>query len=288
MKLLITGGSGFLGRRVAAYFRSLGAQVLTPTHAQMDITKEAAVREWFRENQPEAVIHTAAISDTGACQREPEWSERINVDGCVHLAKACAEFGAKLLICSSDQVYFGSTSPAPHRETEEVVQKNVYGRQKYLAEQRCLAVCPETVCLRLSWMYSCQPQPGDHGNFLTTLLDMLQDETRTITWPVHDRRGITDVDTVIRYLPAALKLPGGAYNFGAGNDDDTFSMVRYLLETLGMEAALSRMVPNETAFAEEPRDMTMDGAKAAAAGITFPTTKQGLLNALRQTGRSGQ
>ena len=54
MKLLITGGSGFLGRRAAACFGTLGLQVLSPSHGELDITDEASVRSWFREHQPEA------------------------------------------------------------------------------------------------------------------------------------------------------------------------------------------------------------------------------------------
>ena len=88
MKLLVTGGSGFLGRRVRAYFETLGWQVLAPGHSALDITREEDLYPWFRENRPDAVIHTAAISDTGHCQREPEWSEVINVTGSVNLAKA--------------------------------------------------------------------------------------------------------------------------------------------------------------------------------------------------------
>ena len=70
MKLLVTGGSGFLGRRTVGYFENLGWQVFAPGHGQLDITEEAVLRNWFQEHQPEAVIHTAAISDTGACQPE--------------------------------------------------------------------------------------------------------------------------------------------------------------------------------------------------------------------------
>ena len=55
MKLLITGGSGFLGRRACAYFEKLGWQVLAPGHAELDITDAAGVAAWFRENRPQAV-----------------------------------------------------------------------------------------------------------------------------------------------------------------------------------------------------------------------------------------
>ncbi len=282
MKLLITGGSGFLGRRAAAWFNGLGFQVLAPSHGALDITQREMVRSWFRENRPEAVIHTAAVSDTGLCQQKPEWSETVNVDGCVHLAQSCREFGGKLLICSSDQVYSGSPLPGPHREEESVTPNNVYGNQKFRAEQKCLEILPETVCLRLSWMYSTQRQPGERSNFLTTLKDALTDETKPLTWPIYDRRGITDVDAVVKNLPQALKLSGGVYNFGSENSVSPYETVKCILETLQMEAPLKRLKPNKEAFRENPRDLSMDLTKLRSAGILFPTTAESLLSALNK------
>ena len=280
MKLLITGASGFLGRRTAVFFEQRGYQVLTPAHNQLDITEEDSVLTWFRENRPDAVIHTAAISDTGVCQQRPEWSEKINVDGCVNLAKACRETGAKLLICSSDQVYAGSPVPGPHREEESVTPSNVYGNQKLRAEQLCLEILPETVCLRLSWMYSRESLPEEHGHFLTVLRAALADEEQTLTWPVHDHRGLTDAEDVIRNFQKAILLPGGIYNFGAENQDNTYETVKKLLEKLELDSALARLRPNEGAFADHPRDISMDTARIQAAGIAFPSTGEGLLRVL--------
>ena len=286
MKLLITGGTGFLGRRAAGYLREQGYRVLTPAHKELDITEEASVERWFREHRPDVVIHTAAVSDTGLCQREPERTERVNVAGCVHLARACREWGGKLVICSSDQVYSGSTVTGPHGEEESLSPNNVYGNQKLRAERECLAILPETVCLRLSWMYSTVSFPGEHGHFLTTLKAALEDENLPLTWPVWDVRGITDADEVVRRLPMAWELPGGVYNFGSENDADTFHTVGFLLEKLGLTSALARLTPNTEAFAAQPRNLAMDTAKIRAAGMEFPTTKEGLLKALGKTERS--
>ena len=282
MKLLVTGASGFLGRRTAAYLEQLGHRVLTPSHRELDITDMASVRAWFRENQPETVIHTAAISDTGLCQQKPAWSERINVDGCVNLADCCRDIGAKLVMCSSDQVYSGSALPGPHREDEVLKSNNVYGCQKLLAEQHCLEILPETVCLRLSWMYSADTSPGEHGHFLSTLKAALEDETKPLTWPTHDRRGLTDAETVIRNLPAAWNLPGGVWNFGAENNANTYATVKKLLAQLHMTAALARLQPNEAAFADNPRDISMDLTQLRSAGITFPATLDGLIQAMKK------
>lgn len=280
MKLLITGGSGFLGRRVAAHFEKLGWQVLAPRHGELDITDAAGVAAWFREYRPQAVIHTAAVSDTGLCQQRPEWSEAINVAGCVNLAECCREWGAGFVMCSSDQVYFGSAVPGPHRETEDCTPGNVYGRQKMDAEAQCLAVLPDTVCLRLSWMYARESLPGEHSNFFAMLTAALEDESKPLSWPVYDRRGLTDVEYVVENMEKALELPGGLWNFGSENTESTYETVRTALEGTGLQKALRRLQPNEEAFAAAPRDISMKLCKLNGAGIVFPSTQAGLRLAL--------
>ncbi len=282
MKLLVTGGSGFLGRRTTAYFESLGWQVFAPKHSQLDITDAEAVRTWFAENRPDAMIHTAAVSDTGVCQRNPEWSEEINVAGTLNLVESCREFGVKPVICSSDQVYYGSTLTEAHRETETLIPGNVYGGQKLRTEGKSLKICPETVCLRLSWMYAQERFPGEKGDFLSALKDSLGDETKPICWPVHDRRGLTDVMCVVENLPKALALPGGVWNFGSENDCSTYDTVKMVLEELGLKEPLQRLKPNTDAFADNTRNLSMDLTKLNAAGICFPTTKEGLVRALAE------
>ena len=276
MKLLITGGSGFLGRRAVTCFKTPDHRVFAPSHRELDITDAAALDRWFRENLPDAVIHTAAVSDTGVCQKHPEWSETINVTGTVNLAKICRSYGAKLVICSSDQVYFGSTRPGPHTESEPLSPGNVYGCQKLRAEEQCLTILPETVCLRLSWMYARDRAEGEKGDFLSNLKAALADPSLPLTWPVHDRRGLTDVSDVIRNLPKALTFPGGVWNFGSANDLSTFHTVQSLLEN---HPARERLTPNEYAFRDSPRDLTMDQTRLNAAGICFPTTLEALQNA---------
>ena len=278
-KLLITGGSGFLGRRTVRHFENLGWQVFTPTHRELDITDAAALDRWFSENLPDAVIHTAAVSDTGVCQKNPEWSETINVTGTVNLANICRTYGAKLVICSSDQVYFGSTVPGPHTESEPLSPGNVYGCQKLRSEEQCLEILPQTVCLRLSWMYARDRETGEKGDFLSNLKTALADPSLPLSFPVHDRRGLTDVSDVIRNLPKALALPGGVWNFGSANNLSNYDTVRVLLEN---HPALERLIPNGEAFRDNPRDLTMDQSKLNAAGIRFPTTLEALQSAFQE------
>jgi dTDP-4-dehydrorhamnose reductase len=125
-------------------------------------------------------------------------------------------------------------------------------------------------------MYARDSFPGEHGHFFATLTETLENEALPLSWPVYDRRGLTDVKYVVENLEKALALPGGVWNFGSGNDQSTFDTVKSVLEGLGLEKGLGRLTPNVEAFAANPRDITMDQTKLRQAGIVFPTTAEGL------------
>ena len=279
MKLLITGATGFLGGRVAGYFRGK-AQVLTPTHGALEITDRAAVREFLERERPDVLLHCAAISDTGACQREPEYSRAINVEGAVHMAEAAGAVGTKCILCSSDQVYFGSPEKKAHREDEVLTPKNVYGRDKLEMERLCLAANPEAVLLRLSWMYDRESlHAGEHGDFLRSLLRDLRGGEK-LSFPIYDRRGITDVNEVVRNLERCISLPGGIYNFGAPNDCSTFELMERVFDRLHLDRGL--LERNEAAFADDHRNLCMDMGRAERAGLRFSSTEEGLVHVLEQ------
>ena len=273
-KLLVTGTSGFVGSRVAEFYREK-YEVHAPSHGEMDITDEGSMYAIFERFRPDYVIHCAAISDIGRCDREPERSWKINVDGSRNIAKASRRYGAKCLVCSSDQVYQGSSVKGPHREEERVEPANLYGREKKRAEEEGLRENPECVMLRLSWMYDVsRASRKGHGDFFTGLLSGLKD-MEIIRYPIYDVRGITDVNEVVENLEKAFDLRGGIYNFGSPNDRSTYETVLTMFEGLGWDT--DRIGKDEEAFAERPRDISMDQGKLNACGIVFTPTVEALI-----------
>lgn len=260
-KMLITGGSGFLGSRAAAYF-SGRYQVYAPTHQQMDIEDFSSVSRVMEEFRPHGVIHCAAMSDVGRCSAEPELSWSRNVNGSVHVAKAAGQVGAKCLLCSSDQVYFATPT-------------NLYAKEKLTAEQEGLLINPDSVFLRLSWMYDpALTSVSQRSDLFTNLLQKLHTD-EPVFYAVHDRRGITDVNEVIRNMEKALSLPGGVYDFGSPNDKTMHETVAAVFAGLGLD--VSRVRENREAFRDNPRDMTMKQEKINSFGIFFGDTVQTLI-----------
>ena len=105
MKIMVTGAGGFVGSRLAAYYGKK-YDVWGVTHKDLDLTDEAAVFKTVENYRPDVLIHCAAISDVAECSKKPELSHAVNVLGTEYLAKACGKTGTKLVMCSSDQVYF--------------------------------------------------------------------------------------------------------------------------------------------------------------------------------------
>ena len=58
MRILVTGGSGFIGRNLVEHL-SRSHEVLAPTHAELDLTDDRSVDAWFREREVDVVIHGA-------------------------------------------------------------------------------------------------------------------------------------------------------------------------------------------------------------------------------------
>ena len=270
--MLITGANGFLGARFAQYFAGR-YEVVAPTHAQMELTDPTQVQAVMRQFRPDVVLHCAAVSDVTACESNPVRSQAINVGGTEAVARACALTGAKLIFCSSDQIYFGSDGMQQHREGELVTPCNVYGKQKLQAEQRALALCPTAVCLRLSWMYDWRTVlAAEHSDLYRTLKDAVQSD-KPLAYPVRDYRGITYVGALLPVAEQAFQLPGGVYNFGSENDANTYETVIRFLALLGAQGY--PVTQNTQAFAERPRNLTMSLERLRSFGITLPNTAAG-------------
>lgn len=280
-KILITGSSGFLGCRLAYYFKDK-YELLLPAHGELDVSREEAVRTYVELHRPEVVVHSAALSNTWYCEQHPEESHRVNVQGVVKLAKACKQTGAKFIFMSSDQVYNGTPMLGPLKENAELQPVNVYGRHKLEAEQRALWNLPDCVGLRLTWMYDLPESPMKlNSNLLVNLLGAYR-EHKTIQAATHEFRGVTYVWEVVKNIEKALSLPGGIYNFGSGNATNSHQLYLSAAGALGLKEPHLWILPDEERFADQTRNLTMDCTLIEGFGIRFNDSLEGLKEALKR------
>ncbi len=162
-RLLVTGGTGFVGGVVASLAASAGWSVTAtgfraPAPAggdvrfvRLDVRDAGAVEALVAEVGPDAVVHTAYVKDA------PD-ARAVIVDGSAHVARAAARAGARLVHLSTDIVFRGSAG-RPYTEDDPPDPVSDYGRHKAEAERAVAAAHPGAVLVRTSLVYGGPARP---------------------------------------------------------------------------------------------------------------------------------
>ncbi len=139
--MLITGGSGFLGRHLTQGAATAQWELIAPSSASMDVRRRSSVASAIADWKPTAVVHLAYRKG----------DRPTTVDGSRHVAEAAAACGARLVHLSSDVIFPGRM--APYGEDDPARPLTEYGRHKRDAEQAVLSACPAAVVVRTSLLY---------------------------------------------------------------------------------------------------------------------------------------
>ena len=276
--ILVTGASGFVGRRFVKRWEN-DYHLLLPSHSELDISSEASVSAYFHAHRPDVVLHLAALSNTGYCELHPDESFEVNVLGTQRLAENAAKCAAKFIFFSSDQIYNGNWEEGPLSEDMAVAPENHYGKHKLEAEQRMMQANAEAVALRATWMYDANsPEFPPHANFVTNFARAIAERT-PLRFATREYRGITWVEEVVENLPHTFALPGGIYNYGAENHLNTYQTACSYFSMLACGLSQSDIVQADNErFPEHIRNISISGQKilrASAGAIRFNDTLKG-------------
>jgi dTDP-4-dehydrorhamnose reductase len=155
----ITGAGGLIGNyllQTSAQF-SQTRRVRGLTRADLDLLDFDSVRKNFREDSPELIFHCAALSNSPACQQNPELARKHNVDVTALLAELAAD--VQFIFFSTDLVFDGRAGN--YHESAPVNPLSVYAETKAAAEKIVLANPRHTV-IRTSLNGGISPT-GDRG-----------------------------------------------------------------------------------------------------------------------------
>jgi dTDP-4-dehydrorhamnose reductase len=162
-RLLVTGGSGYLGgevvRRAAdAGWDAVGTCFSAAGTVRLDVRDGAAVAALVADLRPDCVVHTAYLQDG------PDAWET-NVTGSQNVAIAAAAAGARLVHVSTDLVFDGRAG-RPYREDDAVEPIIAYGRSKAAAERAVAQADPDAAIVRTSLIYGGESVSGHERRIL--------------------------------------------------------------------------------------------------------------------------
>lgn len=157
MKVLVTGGAGYIGSHACVELMQAGHEVVvldnlcnshaavleriakivgrSPEFARADVRDTRALREAFARHRFDAVIHFAGLKAVGESIEKPIEYYDNNVQGVLSLCRAMAEAGVGTLVFSSSATVYGSASSMPLREDTPLGPTNPYGQTKWMVER---------------------------------------------------------------------------------------------------------------------------------------------------------
>jgi dTDP-4-dehydrorhamnose reductase len=167
-QLLITGSTGTLGQAFARICDVRGISYKLLSRKEMDIADPESVRLALEKYNAWALVNSAGYVRVDTAEDEQEACFRENTVGAAILAEVCERKNIQFLTFSSDLVFDGNNSRA-YIESDAPAPLNIYGKSKAQAEERVLAINPDSLIIRTSAFFG----PWDSCNFLKIALGAL-------------------------------------------------------------------------------------------------------------------
>ncbi len=150
MKILVTGGAGYIGGTVATILLEADHSVTVldnlrhsrreevPAGVQFveaDVADRSRMESLLHDLQPEGVLHFAALIEAGESMQKPEIYFRNNTASTLALLEAMLATGVNRLVFSSTAAVYGEPKSTPIEETADLAPTNAYGESKLMVEQ---------------------------------------------------------------------------------------------------------------------------------------------------------
>jgi len=255
VKVLVTGGSGFLGSRVCIKLLGNGDEVVildikhpkkellsqsNISFVQGDIRDEASVEE--AASGCNATIHLAAIADVETCQQNPKHAFDVNVEG-TRVVLECARWNyhKKFVFASSAAVY-GEQKRLPIKEDSSLIPISIYGVTKASAEllinsYKYTYSFPSTI-LRFFNIYGPNPNLSYAGVIARFIKGVVKEGKVTIYGSGRQTRDFIYIDdaadAVVKSLHSSRR---GIYNVGTGKENSVLRIAEMVEKATGISIA---------------------------------------------------
>lgn len=284
MKILITGGKGMLGRTLQAELAA--HELVVADLPEWDITDGTAFTARLMAENPDVVVHCAAMTKVDDCETNRDLAFRLNEEGTRNVALASKAAGARLVAISTDYVFSGDPPREPWAwgETDIPRPRTVYGMSKFAGEQMIQMLYPDnSVILRIAWLY------GAGGpSFVHTMLKLgaqAGDPLKVVNDQFGNPTSTNVVADVIRFLLTKPEVSGIVH----GTCEDQCSWYDFACEIKRLAPGFTRaVVPCTTAEfprpAPRPRCSALKKSVLNVLGYRTPTWQAALAAFLASSG----
>lgn len=272
MRILVTGGAGFIGGNLVNRLASMGAGeivVLDNLHRGFSRDTLPAEADFRRADirDPatlasavkgcEIVFHLAAQSNVMGAIADSDYSFSTNVVGTFNMLQSAAAAGVKRLVFPSSREVYGDPRHIPVPETAPLGAKNAYGASKIAGEVYCRLAAQqglETVVLRLANVYG----PGDRDRVIP-LFAAAASTGLPIT--VFGRQKILDFVWIDVVVDALIKTAFGIYirgpvNIGSGKGTTILDLARRMVDLSRSDSAIEVVEEREQEVGRYVADIT--------------------------------
>ena len=281
MRVLVTGGAGFIGSNTVDRLVADGHAVsvvdnlvtgfrdqvhpLARFH-EVDITEERALDRVFAEERPEAVIHLAAQMDVRVSTREPAYDAKVNILGSLNVITCAVAHGArKIVYASSGGAIYGEPEDLPVREDHPVRPLSQYGVTKHTVEHYLFLYAHQAglryTALRYANVYGPRQNPaGEAGVIAIFGRSLLLGLPCRIFGDGRQTRDYVYVGDVVEANVLALAgADGEALHIGCGVE----TSVNELYERLSASVGSTRPARHEPERPGEVQRISLDPSLAA-------------------------
>lgn len=223
MKILITGGSGFLGQylnielskshEILTLYNNTPRNCKNFNSLQADICSYEILSDIFETFKPNIVIHTASISSPQETHKFPtKLVYQTNVLATKNIAELCAEYNSKLIYTSTDLVYAGYRG-SYLKEDAKLIPISLYAETKLMGEEKIKSTFDNYIILRTALMYGF----GLHGTscFFHQMYDKLNvnEKVKVFSDQFRSPLSVLEAARIIKLL-CELDVKSEVLNFG--------------------------------------------------------------------------
>jgi UDP-glucose 4-epimerase len=289
MRVLVTGGAGFIGSNLAIALTMGGNEVGIIDDLSSGKAENLSGLAWFREMDildpaldaamaefaPEAVVHLAAQPSVSVSMADPDRDWAVNVEGTRAVARAAAAAGAKRVVSASSAAVYGEPAEVPLKETSPKAPANPYGRSKLAAEAALAeALQPARIdfaSLRFANVFGPRQDAQGEGGVVSIFASkMIAGQLPVIYGDGTQTRDFIFVGDVVSAIITALfsdaelgaaAMPDGpAYNVSTGKE----TPINELAGMMATAALFPRPFAHEPAREGDVARSALDPAKASA------------------------